>query len=296
MSEFSSKTIRVHGKKVRYFTNGLRGEHPLMLLHGFMSDATSIVPLAEHMQADQPVIIPDLPGFGESEALDSEEGLMAYLDWFRGFLEVMKIEAPSVIIGYSFGAFIAVLYTSLFPQSPETKLILLTPVVKLGWTARTYGRSFRFVTGKSRKTAERIYALQYDLTTHYLAKVRHPGVKNELMERRREELTYLDSELVIRLFSEFLEIDMLSYAARIKVPTVIVTASDDNVVDAAATRQFSQLIKKPIIMVEILHAGHLLPIEEPVLLATTLKNYLFGAPGLSTGPTKRTHKSTSTNE
>lgn len=291
MNGFSSKTITVQGKKVRYFTNGLKGEHPLLLLHGFMSDATSIVPLAEHMQVDQPVIVPDLPGFGESEALDSQEGLRAYVDWCQHFLQAMKIEAPSAIIGYSFGAYIAVLYTSLFPQSPETKLILLTPVVKLGWTARTYGRSFRFVIGKSRKTAERIYALQYDMTTRYLAKVRHPGVKNELMERRREELAYLDPELVIRLFSEFLEIDMLSYAARIKVPTVIVTASEDNIVNAAATRHFSQLIKKPIIMVEILHAGHLLPIEEPMLLATTLKNYLLDAPGLSAGPTRQTPKS-----
>jgi pimeloyl-ACP methyl ester carboxylesterase len=291
VSGFSSKTIDIDGKKVRYFTNGRKGKDTLLLLHGFMSDASSLVPLAQHLQADQPIIIPDLPGFGESEALDSTEGLQAYVDWCRRFLQVMKIEAPSSIVGYSFGAYIAVLYASLFPQSPETKLILLTPVVKLNWKVRLYGRGFHFASIKARKTAERVYLLQYDMTTRYLRKAKHPSVKNELMERRREELSYLNSDLILRLVSEFLEFDMFAYADRIKVPTIIVTASNDNVAAAGATRHFAGLIKEPIIMVEILHAGHLLPIEEPVLLATTLKNYLLEAPGLSTGPRKPGRKS-----
>lgn len=286
MSKFSSKTVYVNGRKVQYFTNGQKGKDPLVMLHGFMSDASSLVPLAEYMQADKPVIIPDLPGFGESEALDEKDGIRAYVDWLQHFLEALRIESASAIIGYSFGAYIAVLYTSIFAQAPGTKLILLTPVVKIDWRVRLYGHGFRLASIKARKTAERLYLLQYDMTTRYLRKAKHPHVKNALMERRREELAYLNPEIVLRLFSDFLELDMYSYASRITVPTIIVTASKDNVAATSATRHFSQMIKKPIIMVDILHAGHLLPIEEPLLLATTLKNYLAEAPGLSSGPTK----------
>jgi pimeloyl-ACP methyl ester carboxylesterase len=273
METFTSKTLRLHGKTIRYYTNRRKNGKPIIVLHGFMSDATSLIPFAEGLGVDQPMIIPDLPGFGGSDMPNSDQGLRWYVDWLKDFLQALEIEAPAAIVGYSFGAYIAVLYSSLFPKLAGDKLVLLTPVVKISWQVRLYGRGFRFMAFRNQRLAERAYLLQHDMTTRYLWKNRHPGVRTQLMERRRGELEYLNPELVLRLFSEFLEINLLNYAKKLKMPLLIVMASNDNVAASSATRLFASQVKTPIVVMEIHHAGHLLPIEEPQLLASSLRSY-----------------------
>ncbi len=272
MAKLVGKTTKVNGKAVRYYYT--RGDkEPILILHGFMSDATGLKKFADSLQTDRPIIIPDLPGFGESDCPDENDGLKSYVGWLDDFLKHIGA-APSTIIGYSFGAYIAVMYTALFNKSKDAKLILVTPVVRISWRVRTYGRGFRLMALKNARLAERLWLLQHDLTTRYLWRNRHPGLRNNLMARRREELAYLQPELVLRLFSEFLELNFITYAKKLKVPTVIVTAKNDNVAVSRATRKFAELIKAPVSVIELDHAGHLLPIEEPTVLAAALKSYI----------------------
>lgn len=267
------KTVKVDGKTVRYFTNGVKDGCPVLVLHGFMSDATSLTPFVEALDLDRPVIIPDLPGFGESDQLDGDVKLQTYVEWLNGFMQALAIK-PDTIVGYSFGAYIAMIYTGMYVKDKKTKLILLTPVIKISWRVRVYGRGFRFMAVKARKLAERLYLLQYDLTTYYLHKRRHPSAREQLIERRRGELAYLNPELVLKLFGEFLELDLSPYAKKIRQPVIVVMASGDNVAANSATKRFSQAIKTSAISIEINHAGHLLPIEDPVLLAASLSSYI----------------------
>lgn len=273
MAELIAKTTKVHGKTVRYYRTRSNGKEPILILHGFMSDATGLKKFADSLRTDRPIIIPDLPGFGESECPDKNDGLKSYVGWLDDFLKHIDA-APSTIIGYSFGAYIAVMYTALFNKSKNAKLILITPVVKINWQVRLYGRGFRLMALKNARFAERLWLLQHDMTTRYLWRNRHPSSRNDLMARRREELVYLQPELVLRLFSEFLELNFLTYAKKLKTPTVIVTAANDNVAVASATRSFAEMIKAPVLVMKLAHAGHLLPIEEPTILAAALKGHI----------------------
>lgn len=270
----TSEIISIGGKKVHYYTNGVTEGNPIIILHGFMSDAASLIPFAEALGSNRPIILPDLPGFGMSDGPDKGQGLRWYVDWLHEFTEAIGVHTPILLCGYSFGAYLAVLYTCLFSkQTKVERLVLLTPVVKINWQVRIYGRGFRLMAIRAKNLAERLYLLQYDLTTMYLAKSKHPAVRSQVREQRRGELEYLDAELVLRLFSEFLVLNLLQYAKKIKSPTVIVTASNDNVAAASATRAFAAQISRSATVVDVHHAGHLLPVEEPQLLGSSLKYY-----------------------
>lgn len=271
--KFVSKTLLLNGKTVRYYISRHSKGDPIIMLHGFMSEATSLIPFAQSLSTDRTLIIPDLPGFGGSEMPENNQGLRWYVDWLKDFLEALNVNTPHVLVGYSFGAYVAILFSCLFPKLSGEKLILLTPVVRINWRVRLYGRGFRSVALRAQRLAERAYLLQYDMTTRYLWKNKHPSVRAQLMERRRSELEYLNPELVLRLFSEFLELNLMTYAKKLKKPTIVVLAANDNVAAESASRAFVAQIKCPTTVVEIRHAGHLLPIEEPQVLGTSLKSY-----------------------
>lgn len=266
------RTVSVAGKKICVYEANRRAKESVLFLHGFMSDATSLKEYIEQVGSDKRIIAPDLPGFGESDALEGEVSLARYARWVDQFCEALKI-TPSVIVGYSFGAYVAVQY--LVNAKVQARLVLLCPVVHIRWQVRMYGQGFRLVSLRNEAFAEKLYRKQYDMTTAYVRKNKHPLIRKGLYERRRNELEYLRSDIVLKLFTQFLTFDLMRYAPKITVPTVIITAAKDNLASNQATQTFAENVgSKQLTCIEIKHAGHLLPIEEPHLLALTTENYI----------------------
>ena len=273
-AEFKAKDIIVKGKSVRYYIKSGSRINKTVILHGFMSDATALLPFADALDTKNTIIIPDLPGFGSSMSPTPFLGLKWYADWLDEFMIKTDSTAPSSLIGYSFGAYICLLHNTKYPEHSSMTNILLTPVVKINAVVRFYTHSFRLMAIRARKLAERLYLVQHDLTTWYIHKNNHPNIRSALIERRRAELEYLDQELVLKLFVDFLRIDLLSLASKVKGKVVVVTASKDNVASNKYTRIFATKVKDLTVLVEIRSAGHLVPVEEPTLVASAINGYV----------------------
>lgn len=65
MAGLSAREISVAGHRLHYLDGG-RGE-PVLLLHGIFAEKDHWVDFARHLTRHHRVIVPDLPGFGESE-------------------------------------------------------------------------------------------------------------------------------------------------------------------------------------------------------------------------------------
>ncbi|MBI2033282.1 MAG: alpha/beta hydrolase [Candidatus Levybacteria bacterium] len=65
--QLNSHTTTVDGKKIHFLTCG-KGE-PLILLHGYMTNAATFPGLLEYLGEHYTVFAPDLPGFGTSDEL-----------------------------------------------------------------------------------------------------------------------------------------------------------------------------------------------------------------------------------
>lgn len=270
--QLEPNVLLVQGKPVYFFESKSECDEVIVLLHGFMSDYRSIEPFASNLKTDARILLPDLPGFGASPYLNSDTQLEQYAEWLRDFIDQACPTANKVtIMGYSFGAYIAILFASKYPKAVH-ELVLITPVIKIAWPVLIYGKWFNSLASISEFIAKKLYTWGpgYDFTTHYLRKARHPELKQRLIDHRRTELEYLNPELVLSLVRQFKEIDLVQYAPTLHVPVSVVLASKDNVANNKQTSEFIAGLEIKPVVVELEKAGHLVPFEEPHVLSTAV--------------------------
>ena len=83
----------------------------LLLLHGFRGDHHGLEPIVAHLIGvcpDLEVLVPDLPGFGESAPLpDTRHDVAGYAAWARELLRAVAPRGGIVLGGHSFGSVVA---------------------------------------------------------------------------------------------------------------------------------------------------------------------------------------------
>lgn len=102
----TESSVSVNGTKTHYWEYG-DASHPvqLVMIHGFRGDHHGLEPIVAELGPDVHVIIPDLPGFGISDSLDSPADIDSYSSWLVGFIEALSAQ-NAVILGHSFGSII----------------------------------------------------------------------------------------------------------------------------------------------------------------------------------------------
>ena len=107
------------GVRLRVFERPGAGR-PLLLVHGFGGAAwnfSELVPLL----AGRPLIVPDLPGHGGSDALPASPSLAPYADALASLLD-----GPAGVLGHSMGGTVAVRLAQRHPQLVD-RLLLAAP-------------------------------------------------------------------------------------------------------------------------------------------------------------------------
>ncbi|MEZ4380027.1 MAG: alpha/beta hydrolase [Nannocystaceae bacterium] len=90
--------------------DGGRGE-PLLLLHGFAVNKDNFLAIAPYLRGRHRLLIPDIPGFGESSpAPDGDYSPAAQVDRLRELLRTMGIAGPVHVGGSSMGGLLALTY------------------------------------------------------------------------------------------------------------------------------------------------------------------------------------------
>jgi len=123
-SGLAKKEARVDDHQIVYLEGG-KGE-TILLLHGYGGDKDNWTRFAKYLTQDYHVLIPDLPGFGESSKLSTEnydiENQMRRMDRFTEVLKLGRFH----VAGHSMGGTIAAVYGARHPQKVLT-LALIAP-------------------------------------------------------------------------------------------------------------------------------------------------------------------------
>ena len=109
-----AKTISYKNSSISYRATG-KG-NSVVLLHGFAEDSRIWDEIIQHLSSGYQLIIPDIPGSGQSTLLDGKEISIAdYADAIAAIIEKEGID-QCTMIGHSMGGYITLAFAKKYPE------------------------------------------------------------------------------------------------------------------------------------------------------------------------------------
>lgn len=101
------RTLTLSGKEFVYYDYPSRHDNPetIVMIHGYRGNHRGLEAIVGGLE-DYHVIVPDLPGFGESAELTSVHSLDAYANWLEQFLSELGLVSTANLVGHSFGTLV----------------------------------------------------------------------------------------------------------------------------------------------------------------------------------------------
>lgn len=122
------RTVEVGGHRIVYLDGG--SGPPVVLLHGFGASKDIWDAVAAQLTPTYRVIVPDLPGFGESSVRETEHyDAESQAARVRAFLDALGVREHH-LGGNSMGGSISVVYTATYPRAVNSLLIGAAPGVR----------------------------------------------------------------------------------------------------------------------------------------------------------------------
>ena len=107
------KTLTQDGRTLFYREEG--SGLPVLLLHGFAEDGRIWNELAPRLSPHCRLLIPDLPGSGQSTLLPGEPSIDALADALKAFIDQLDLEV-CVLIGHSMGGYVSLAFAEKYPK------------------------------------------------------------------------------------------------------------------------------------------------------------------------------------
>ncbi|HPJ17464.1 MAG TPA: alpha/beta hydrolase [Candidatus Woesebacteria bacterium] len=120
LKTFKTKKVKIDDIEINYAEAG-KGKC-VVLVHGWTNNWIGMIPLGLELYKNYRVIIPDLPGYGDSGRLENYS-FEIQADYLKKFLEKIKVKKP-VIAAHSMGAYIISKLYSKYPVFAD-KLVLI---------------------------------------------------------------------------------------------------------------------------------------------------------------------------
>lgn len=98
---------------INYTLYGNNHKDTIVLLHGWGQNIDMMKPIGNYLEDDYQILIPDLPGFGNSDTPSYPWSLDDYVEVIHELISRLKIKKV-ILMGHSFGGKIALLYASKY--------------------------------------------------------------------------------------------------------------------------------------------------------------------------------------
>ena len=112
MRKLMKKYFHHRGKKIFYTDEGTG--KPVVLVHGYLETGDSWKSFARGLDPFR-VLIPDLPGHGESDILSDVHSMELMAEVINGLLNATAIDR-ACIIGHSMGGYVTLAFLELYPE------------------------------------------------------------------------------------------------------------------------------------------------------------------------------------
>ena len=224
---------------IDYFEFGEKGK-PIVFLHGWQQDKKSFSPLAPFLFKKNHLLMPDLPGFGKSEAPPDSFNSFDYAREITNWIKSKKLK-NIVLVGHSFGGKIASLIAANTPDLVD-KLILIA---------------------SSGIPEKKFY---YPYLKWLPKKIR------TLFSPMLQSQDYKNAGRLISIFKNVVQEDIRDSFIKIECPTLIIWGRQDRQLPLSMGKSINGLIKNS--QLKIVDSDHFPFFEQPEKIAEDIINFI----------------------
>ena len=218
--------VEIEGLTIEYTEAG--SGTPLLLLHGWGCNNGHWAPIVAALQEKYHLIVPDIPGFGQSDEPPADWGTAQFADLMAAFMQKLGLEHPA-IAGHSNGGRIAI---TLAGRGLCSRLILVDSAGIVPQRSASYYR--KVYTYKAFKRLLDLPLLR--------------GRKEEILEKRRKKSGSADyqaaSPVMRQVMSRVLNEDLRPELAKVTVPTLLVWGDCDTATPLADGEAMEAILKQ----------------------------------------------------
>ncbi len=248
---------------------------PLVLLHAFPLDHTMwhrVLSLANHAR----LIIPDQRGFGSSTNGNPEKPPIASIaqlaDDVAKLLDALDIGEPAAIAGVSMGGYVAQHVAVRHPEK-VSRLILIDT-------------KFSADTPEARANRADLAATVGRVGQHVLADAMVPNLLGTTDAARSKPERAANEEFLRKLISEQSVVtiqaalqaladrpDMSEPMQHLKKPVLLICGSEDTITPPDVMESMEKILSEGHLLI-VPEAGHLVPLEAPVVFYEAVRSFL----------------------
>ena len=262
----TKKEIKIDDHNIVYLEGG-KGP-TILLLHGYTGSKDNWIMLAPYLTKDYHVVIPDIPGYGESSMIEKASydlsNQMSRLHKFVQALELKKFH----IAGNSMGGFFSGIYAARYPDEViSVGLFDAAGVTSLEKSVvmKMMEKGENPLILKDSNDVPRWAALLFVNPPSLPYPIKKVMIKTALANRK-----FYDKELK-EIGPDFLSLE--KELPKIKAPTLILWGDQDKVIDVSSVPVFEKGLKNHKTVI-IKDCGHVPMMEKPQETATQYINFI----------------------
>lgn len=252
--KLQDRTIKINNHSVSYVEGG-QGQ-PLVYIHGWPLSPRPTDPMLQKLAEDFHLYAPKLPGFGDSEPLDSKHSVENLVNFLENFINTLGL-GKVVLLGCSLGGMIDLAY-ALKNRERISALILVGSSGSHRYLAnqflktlcsilsRLWGK-FEFIEKMIKKIvgSDRLLAWIWTRITpldqQYQCLRDDPSI---------QDLRRISLKVSKEIFDSVLHLDLILQCRRLEsVPTLLLAGQNDTLITIRAVKELDEAIGTSIFMI-----------------------------------------------
>jgi 3-oxoadipate enol-lactonase len=237
---------------------------PLVLLHSLLSDRASFDSIAPELSKSFRVIVPELPGFGESQPVSG--GLAAVADRMAGAVNDCADGDDVIVLGNGYGGFVALQMAIRHPNI-ATKLILADCGAAFSEAGRQAFRNMAAASG-----AKGLSAIT-DVAMRRLFAPQFQEANPDLMRDRREAFLRTNPEVFRAACDALAELDLRPELGQVKVPVLVVVGEQDEATPPPMSHEIAAGLPQACLRI-IPGCAHVPQLQAPAAFLAAIGDFL----------------------
>ena len=245
----------------------LSGEGPaLFLFHSLLSDRASFASIEPQLSRSHRVIVPELPGFGGSQAVSG--GLAEVADRMAEAVREAGGKEP-IVLGNGYGGFVALQMAIRHPDI-ASKLILADCGAAFSEDGR---QAFRNMAAAAK--AKGMAAIT-DVAMRRLFAPEFQAAHPELMRDRREAFLKTDPEVLKQTCAQLVELDVRSELSKVKMPVLVLVGEHDEATPPPMSHELAALLPNARLTI-LSSCAHVPQLQAPQAFLEAIADFLMTA-------------------